>query len=57
MRGANNYEMEQTRANRLEQEMQQLLGQYRELENKNAQLKSSNQVRLTTYIMLFESRW
>ena len=43
-RGASNRQMEQTRANRLEQELQQLLGQHRELEKSNAQLKSSNQV-------------
>ena len=39
-----NSQMEQTRANRVEQEMQQLHVQYRELEKLNTQLKSSNQV-------------
>ena len=39
-----NYQMENTRANRVEEELDNLRGQYRELEKMNAQLKSSNQV-------------
>ena len=35
---------EQIRASRLEQEVEQLMGRYRDLEKMNAQLKSSNKV-------------
>ena len=38
------YQVEHTRANRLQQEKDQLMVQYRELENRNAQLKTANQV-------------
>ena len=43
-RSVGDYQMEQTRANRLQQEKGQLMVQYRELENRNAQLKTANQV-------------
>ena len=43
-RRAGNSQMENTRANRVEEELDNLRGQYRELEKKNIQLKSSNQV-------------
>ena len=43
-RSVGNYQMEQTRANRLQQEKDQLMVQFRELEKMNTQLKTSNQV-------------
>ena len=43
-RNVGNYQMEQARASRLEQEKNQLMVHYRELENRNAQLKTANQV-------------
>ena len=43
-RWAGAYQMEQTRANKLEQEVEQLLEKCRELEKMNTYLKASNQV-------------